>query len=489
MGTGNRTTLIIGAAALAASGVTAYLGLVFTPPDTVQGQLVRLIYVHPAAATVCYVGFGLCALSSLAYLWPRTRSRRWDLLAGASAEVGVVFCVITLVTGSIWGRGSWGVWWTWDARLTLTALLLAVFLGYLALRRTGGDPESRALRCAVAAVCFSLVVPVDHYATTWWRTLHQGDTLLRSNPSIHGSQLVTMLLSFVAFGLIFVWLLIHRYRVEQLEDRFESEGLAAAVAARRAEAGVADGRTAARRGPRVLCREESADGLRRRRVGGGRGHPGPLRVAHLPAGPGALAFAAGRGADVALTGAPRPDSTRVDDAASDTGIGPEGMPSVDEQGGIIVHGRPRRRAVLGSRRRQLVAGVVILGALGFLLARGLSNATQYFKTTSEAVAQRSQLGTRDFRIEGTVENNVRDVGPNVAFTIFAGGTAVNVLSSGSPPQLFKPGIPVVLDGHWSGDVYLSNQIMVKHTASYTEAHPGRLKPQVPPTTAPAGRQP
>ncbi len=116
------------------------------PAGRVQGDLVRLIYVHPAAATTCYVGFGLCALASLAYLWPRTRSRRWDRLAGSSAEVGVVFCVITLVTGSIWGRGSWGVWWTWDARLTLTALLLAVFVGYLALRRTGGDPDARARR-------------------------------------------------------------------------------------------------------------------------------------------------------------------------------------------------------------------------------------------------------------------------------------------------------------------------------------------------------
>ena len=223
------------AAALVAIAATAWIGLVVSPPDVVQGDLVRLIYVHPAAATTCYVGFGLCALASLAYLWPRTRSRRWDQLAGASAEVGVMFCVITLVTGSIWGRGSWGVWWTWDARLTLTALLLAVFIGYLALRRTGGDPDARARRSAVAAVLCALVVPVDHEATTWWQTLHQGNTLLRANPLIHGWQLVGMLVSFVAFGLMFAWLLVHRYRVEVLEDRFEDEGLALAIAERRAE--------------------------------------------------------------------------------------------------------------------------------------------------------------------------------------------------------------------------------------------------------------
>jgi heme exporter protein C len=234
-GTGDRTTFVLGLAALVTLGITAWLGLSVTPPDVTQGQLVRLIYIHPAAATMCYIGFGLCAVSSLAWLWPRTRSQRWDALAGASAEVGVVFCAATLVSGSIWGRGSWGVWWTWDARLTLTALLFAVFLGYLALRRTGGEPQARAKRCAITAVLCFVVVPVDHEATTWWTTLHQGNTLLRSNPMIHGSQLATMAVSFVAFGLLFAWLTLHRYRVELLEERFETEGFAAAIAERRAE--------------------------------------------------------------------------------------------------------------------------------------------------------------------------------------------------------------------------------------------------------------
>lgn len=234
--TGNRTTRILGVAALVTLAATVYLGLVVSPPDVTQGELVRLIYVHPAVATCCYAGFGLCALASAAYLWPRTRNRRWDALAGASAEVGLVFCGLTLATGSIWGRGSWGVWWTWDARLTLTALLFAVFAGYLALRRTGGDSTGRAKRAALTALGCSAVVPVDHYATTWWNTLHQGNTLLRNNPLIHGWQLATMGLSFVAFGLTLAWLVTHRYRIELLEDRYESDGFAIAIAARRAEA-------------------------------------------------------------------------------------------------------------------------------------------------------------------------------------------------------------------------------------------------------------
>jgi cytochrome c-type biogenesis protein CcmE len=146
---------------------------------------------------------------------------------------------------------------------------------------------------------------------------------------------------------------------------------------------------------------------------------------------------------------------------------------------------PRRRAGLGTRRQRIVALVVILGALGFLVFRGLTNATEYFKTTSEAVRQRAQLGTQDFRIEGTVENDVRNVGSDVHFTIYGGCVAVNVVSTGSPSTLFKPGIPVVLDGHWAGSYYASNLIMVKHTANYVEAHPGRVQSQAPADAAPA----
>src|SRR5205807_7107324 len=131
-----------------------------TPPDVVQGDLVRLIYVHPPVAWVAYLAFGVTALASVLYLWPRTRSLAWDRLAGASAEIGVVFTALTLVTGSIWGRPTWGVWWVWDARLTLSALELMLLLGYLALRRVPADVEVRARRSALTALLAVLVVPV-----------------------------------------------------------------------------------------------------------------------------------------------------------------------------------------------------------------------------------------------------------------------------------------------------------------------------------------
>ncbi len=125
-----------------------------------------------------------------------------------------------------------------------------------------------------------------------------------------------------------------------------------------------------------------------------------------------------------------------------------------------------------------MAGLVILGALGYLAAEGLSNATVYFKTADQAVAQRPSLGTHRFRIEGTVAPDVRRIGATLEFDIVNAGVTVPVVDrSGSPSQLFQPGIPVVLEGRWDGAVYASDRIMVKHTANYSEAHPDRLKPQ------------
>jgi heme exporter protein C len=240
----SRASRALGWSALLALALNVWWGLWLSPPapsgtsappGVVEGQFVRMLYIHPAVATMAYVGFGVCALGSVAWLWPRTRSPRWDRLAVAGAEVGAVFCAATLVTGSIWGRASWGVWWTWDARLTLTAILFALSLGYLALRRAVENPHSRSVFSSLVALLMALTVVVDHYATDLFVTLHQGETLFKPDPSVYGWQLATMVLSFVAFGLLGAWLIVHRYRLETLEERFESEAFYFAVKARRSE--------------------------------------------------------------------------------------------------------------------------------------------------------------------------------------------------------------------------------------------------------------
>jgi heme exporter protein C len=228
----------IGAAAVASVAATVWLGLWVTPPDKVQGNLVRLLYIHPPVAwAAIYLSFGLAAVSSLFYLWRRTRALFWDRLAAAAVEVGVVFNALTLVTGSLWGRPTWGVWWTWTARLTSTALLLVLFLGYLALRRVPADPEVRARRCAVAALVAFVDVPIVHFSVDWWQTLHQKASILNADLDfkVHGSMAWTLLLGFVALTLAFVWMVIVRYQIEVLRDKVGDEELEVSLAERRAE--------------------------------------------------------------------------------------------------------------------------------------------------------------------------------------------------------------------------------------------------------------
>ena len=235
-------TSLLGAAAFVSLATTVVLGWRL-PPTREQGSYARLIAIHPPLAWAAYLAFGVCALASALWLWKRTRAPKWDHLAAASAEVGVVFCALTLITGSIWGRPTWGVWWTWDARLTSTALLLALFLGYMALRRVAVDPEARARRAAVAALVAVVDVPIVHFSVDWWRTLHQGRSLAQLTPQndLDGSYVAVMLLGFVAMTLVYAWLVVHRYRVEAMEERLETEGFDMALEERRAEAVVGAG--------------------------------------------------------------------------------------------------------------------------------------------------------------------------------------------------------------------------------------------------------
>jgi heme exporter protein C len=229
-----------GIAALAALALTAWLALVVTPADVVQSDAVRLLYLHvPTAWVAMYLSFGVTSLASVLYLWPRTRSRFWDLTAGASAEIGVVFLALTLVVGSIWGKATWGVWWTWDARLTTTAVLFVLYVGYLAVRRTPAEPELRSRRAAIVALAAFVDVPVVHLSVQWWRTLHQQASLLRPDlsPQIHGSMLAALLVGLLAFTLLYAWLLIRRFRLSWLEEQVSERALATAIAERRAEAG------------------------------------------------------------------------------------------------------------------------------------------------------------------------------------------------------------------------------------------------------------
>ena len=138
---------------------------------------------------------------------------------------------------------------------------------------------------------------------------------------------------------------------------------------------------------------------------------------------------------------------------------------------------PRVRPAAPAATKWRIAAVVLViaGAIGFLVSKGLGDATVYFKTADEAVAEKDELGDRRFRVEGAVvADSVEQTGDGVRFEIISAGEVVPVLHRGDPPELFKPGIPVVLEGHWDGDVYASDRIMVKHTSEYREQNPDRV---------------
>ncbi|MGH8999210.1 MAG: cytochrome c biogenesis protein CcsA [Acidimicrobiia bacterium] len=243
-------TQTLGALTLASMAVLVVVGLFTSPPDVLQRDAVRLMYLHVPAAWVAYLAFGVTTLASCLYLWKRTRSPAWDTLAGASAEIGVLFTGLTLVMGSLWGAPVWGVWWAWDARVVSTAVLFFLYLGYLALRRLPAEPETRARRCAFAALFAFVDVPVVHFSVEWWRTLHQQATVFNPalDPTIEGSLAYALLAGVVAFTFCYLYLLERRYRLAVLEERLDERLLAAAIAERRAEAGGAAPASAGVRG-------------------------------------------------------------------------------------------------------------------------------------------------------------------------------------------------------------------------------------------------
>jgi heme exporter protein C len=222
--TSGQTKSYLGALALIVVLLGLYWGLLQAPPDAYQGEVQRIMYLHLPSIITAYIAIFLVFIGSCLYLWKR--EKRDDNLAHSAAEIGVLFIALTIIEGSIWGRPTWGVWWTWDARLTLTAIFLLIFVGYLMLRSLIEDENQAASSAAILGIIGFLDIPLIHMSVYWWRTLHQPPSILRPDKApwenIHPELLTALLINGVGFVLLFFYLLSLRFRLGEMTEEIKA---------------------------------------------------------------------------------------------------------------------------------------------------------------------------------------------------------------------------------------------------------------------------
>ncbi|MGA7339301.1 MAG: cytochrome c biogenesis protein CcsA [Terracidiphilus sp.] len=212
-----------------------YQAIYVAPTDAMQGEIFRIIFYHVPSAAVAFVFFGISLAASICFLAWRYSRPRWaqsaDAWALAGAEVGVVFCSVVLLTGPIWGRRAWGIWWTWDARLTTTTTLWLIYVSYLLLRRFAAGPQVQTI-AAVLGIFGGLDVPIVYMSNRWWRTQHPAPVFGGApgsgmDPSMVPAFLWNMLAWF-AWGILILGL---RYRLERQHQEIEEAEAAEALRA------------------------------------------------------------------------------------------------------------------------------------------------------------------------------------------------------------------------------------------------------------------
>ena len=204
---------------------------VFAPTETEQGFVQKIMYIHVPSVIVTYLAFFVTFAFGIAYLWKRLLV--FDRIAKVSAEIGLIFCLMVLLSGAIWGRPTWGTYWVWDARLTTTLLLFLIFLGYFLLRLSVQDREKEARFASVLGIIGFLDIPIVHKSVEWWRTLHQPSTLFKveegaAKPAMPPELLYPLLASMFAMLLFYGYLLLLRWQMEENQDQLH-EALAQEV--------------------------------------------------------------------------------------------------------------------------------------------------------------------------------------------------------------------------------------------------------------------
>jgi heme exporter protein C len=198
-----------------------YAGLRLAPTDEHMGDVYRIIYVHVPSAFTAFASAFALLVTSIACI--RNQGERWLDFSKAVAEVGLLFTVLCLATGSIWGKPTWGTWWTWDARLTTTFLLGILYTGWLILHSSWSPGPQRMKICGALGILIAADVPVIYQSVNWWRTLHQPQSIVRSGGSTMAPEMLqTLMFSVLAMLLFAAWLSIQRFLNLTLRGQIES---------------------------------------------------------------------------------------------------------------------------------------------------------------------------------------------------------------------------------------------------------------------------
>lgn len=198
---------------IALFAVGLFLGLKQAPADYQQGETVRIMYVHVPAAWSALMVYSVMALASIVGIV--FRHPLADVAAKAAAPLGAAFCFLALVTGSLWGKPTWGTWWDWDARVTSMFVLLLLYLGYIAIWQAIDDPRRASRIAAIVAIVGFINVPIIKFSVDWWHTLHQPASVFRSGgPAIHSSILTPLLVMGLAYSFLFLALHLISIRSE-----------------------------------------------------------------------------------------------------------------------------------------------------------------------------------------------------------------------------------------------------------------------------------
>ena len=211
-----KTTLAIITAAMMLANL--YLIFMVAPTDSVLGHVQRVFYFHVPIAIMSFVAFLVVFIGSLGYLAKRTP--KWDAIAHASAEVGVVLVTLALLTGIIWARPVWNTWWTWEPRLTTTLILWLIYVAYLMVRSYAPTQSKGAIYAAVVGIIGFVDVPIVYYSVVWWRSIHPSPVVgpFAQADSLEKSMSLILLFSFITFLFFFVYMVVERIELRRAEE-------------------------------------------------------------------------------------------------------------------------------------------------------------------------------------------------------------------------------------------------------------------------------